>query len=427
MKQLWRFVAWLACIAVVIALATPFLSTSLPNKPGEKQAKSGRGKGGKEGEPEGPTPVLTAKARKADVPIYVEGVGTGRALNSVLVRSQVDGILTKLNFTEGQDVKAGDLIAQIDPRLYQAVVDQNVAKKAQDASTLENAKRDLERYRMLAASKAATQQQYDTQKATVATNEALVKLDQALIDSAKTTLSYTNITTPISGRVGIRNVDVGNLIHASDTTGIVTISQIRPMSVIFNLPQQELPRVNKASLAHQLDVQALDSNGLSVVDHGTLAAVDNTIDATTGTVKLRANFPNQQLQLWPGIFVNVRLLVETLQDAIVIPVAALQRGPKGPFVFVAAGDKAVMRLVTPGQQDDTQAVVAAGLSAGETIITSGFQKLTDGGKIKTTEEATPPTDKAPALHQQGVSPVEPARPRGAQRGNSRPGRQSSIQ
>ena len=327
MSRLWRLVAWVAGLAVVIVLLTPFLSTSLTNKPRDKDAQSASGTG-KHGN-EGPVPVLTAQSRQADVPVYVEGVGTGLALNSDLIRSQVDGILLKLNFIEGQDVKAGDVLAQIDPRIYQATLDQNIAKKAQDEAILANAKVDLARYKLLASTKAGTQQQYDTQKATVAQDEAQVLIDQALIDSARTTLSYTNITSPISGRTGIRKVDVGNLIHATDTTGIVTVSQIQPISVIFNVPQQELPRINKASLLNQLDVQATDALGANVVDHGTLAVVDNTIDQTTGTVKLKANFPNPQLQLWPGIFVNVRLKVETLHDVIVVPVACAATRTQG--------------------------------------------------------------------------------------------------
>ena len=417
MSRLWRLVAWVAGIAVVVALAIPFLTTSLINKP--KDAKQA-GAHGKHGGDDGPIPVLAAKAREADVPVYVEGVGTGQALNSVLIRSQVDGILINLNFVEGQDVKAGDLIAQIDPRLYQATYDQDVAKKAQDQALLSNAKLDLARYKMLVQTKAGTQQQYDTQVATVAQDEAQVRLDQAMIDSAATTLSYTKITSPIAGRVGIRNVDVGNLIHATDTTGIVTISQIQPISVFFNVPQQELPRINKASLLGQLDVQATDSNGKDVVDRGALAAVNNTIDATTGTVKLRANFPNTQLQLWPGIFVNVRLRVETLKNAIVIPVGALQRGPKGAFVFTVAGDTAKMTDVGAGQQDDTQAVIETGLKAGDEVITSGFQKLTDGAKISVSPDkaaaAAAAAEGAPALHEQGVTPppegdATPGRPR----------------
>ena len=401
MKRFWRVLAWVACLAVVAALVLPLLTTKVTNTPKTDGKTPGANPASADA---GPIPVLTATSRVADVPVYVEGVGTGQALNSVLIRSQVDGVLNDLNFTEGQTVKAGDVIAKIDPRLYQATLDQDVAKKKLDEATLANAKRDLDRYKLLAQSKAGTQQQYDTQIATVAQDEAQIAIDQATIDSARTTLSYTVITSPIAGRTGIRKIDVGNLIHATDTTGIVTVSQIQPISVVFNIPQQELVRINKASLLNQLDVQALDGTGKTVIDHGVLAVVDNTIDSTTGTVKLKANFDNPQLQLWPGVFTNVRLRVETLHDAVIVPVAALQRGPDGPFVFVVSpDDKAQMKPVTVGQQDDRQAVITAGLDAGRSVITSGFQKLTDGGKVKPSPDPAAET-KTTGLHEPGVSP-----------------------
>lgn len=407
MKRLWRFVAWIAGVAVVVALVTPFLTTSLLNKPKDAKTAGGHGHGKHGGGADGPTPVLTAPSRMADVPVYVEGVGTGQALNSVLIRTQVDGTLMSLNFTEGQQVKAGDTIAKIDPRLYQATLDSDVAKKQLDEATLANNIRDLDRYKQLTATKAVTQQQYDTQVATVAQTKAQIAIDQAMIDSARTTLGYTDVISPIAGRTGIRKVDVGNLLHASDTTGIVTVSQIQPISIIFNVPQQDLPRINKASLLNQLDVQALDTTGRDAVDHGVLAVVDNTIDQTTGTVKLKANFENKELQLWPGIFTNVRLKVQTLKDAIIIPVGALQRGPKGPFVFTVVDNKARMVLVSVGQQDDNDAVIDSGLKAGETLITSGFAKLTDGAKVApATDPAEAAKAKAPAaIHQGGVSPA----------------------
>ncbi len=415
MKRFWRLAAWIAGLTALIALAVPLLTTSLTNKPkddaGAEGAKTAGAAGGKRHRgADGPIPVLTAKSRQTDVPIYVEGVGTGQALNSVLIRTQVDGTLTNLNFTEGQKVKVGDTIAKIDPRLYQATYDQDVAKKKLDEATLANAYRDLDRYKQLSANKAVTQQQYDTQVATVAQSVAQVAIDQATIDSAQTTLSYTTITSPIAGLTGIRNVDVGNLLHAADTTGIVTVSQIQPISVIFNIPQQELPRINKASLLNQLDVQALDAGGKKVVDHGVLAVVNNTIDATTGTVKLKANFNNPQLQLWPGIFTNVRLRVETLHDAVTVPIGALQQGPNGPFVFLDARDggtdKAKMQLVKVGQQDDTEAVITTGLKAGDVVVTSGFQKLTDGAAIKPSEDTSADADAGdtPAIHRQEISP-----------------------
>jgi multidrug efflux system membrane fusion protein len=414
MKRFWRAIAWTLVLAAIALLISPvFTGGNYPSdQPGKGSSAGGGppaggppGGGGRPAAGNGtPVPVLTATARASDVPVYVEGVGTGKALQSVLIRSQVDGTLLKLGFVEGQDVKAGDLIAQIDPRLYQATLDQDIAKKASDEAALANARLDLVRYTQLALTKAATQQQLDTQKATVAQDVAQVQLDQATIDSARTTLSYTNITTPIGGRTGLRAVDVGNLIHATDTTGIVTVSQIKPIDVIFTVPQQELARINAASMTGALTVQALDDTGAKPVDTGKLDVIDNTIDQTTGTVKLRAEFPNAALALWPGIFINVRLLVETLRDTVVVPVAAVQRGPKGAFVFVVDKDKVAMRPVTLGQQDDREAVVASGVKPGDVVVTTGFSKLADGSRVTTAEDKTALAAEAPAIHQPGVAP-----------------------
>jgi len=402
MKKFLRGLFWMVLILVVGVVLWPAFFT-LPQQPNENR-RPPRGASGPGGPP---VPVLTAKSRSADVPVYIEGVGTVRALNSVLVRSQVDGALMKLMFQEGQDVKAGDPLAQIDPRLYQAAYDQAVAKKAQDEALLANSKLDLDRYTKLVENNSVTKQQADTQRATVAQNEALVKFDTAAVESARTTLSYTNIISPITGRLGIRNVDVGNLIHANDTTGIVTVSQIQPIAVFFNVPQQQLPRINAAAQSGPdgkkdgaLKADAMNDENTKPVDSGTLLVVDNTIDNTTGTVRLKAVFPNDKLQLWPGGFFNVRLLVETLKQAVVIPVAALQHGPKGTFVYVVEGDKVAMRSVTPGQQDDKQAVITAGLKADETVVTTGFSKLTDGSRISAaTDEAAPSENEPAALHQ----------------------------
>ncbi len=430
MKRLGRILIWTAVIAAVALVLSPVFTGGRyeTDKPGQQANGAGGSGGGRRDGRHGkggdmPVPVLTATTRAADVPVYIEGVGTGKALQSVLIRSQADGTLLKLGFTEGQDVKAGDFIAQIDPRIYQATLDQNVAKKASDEALLANAKLDLDRYNKLAATKAATQQQLDTQKATVAQDEAQVNLDQATIDSARTSLSYTNITSPIAGRTGLRNVDVGNLIHATDTTGIVTVSQIRPMDVIFTVPQQELARINKASLGGTLEVEAHERRRQRPPITGRLDVIDNMIDQTTGTVKLRAEFPNPNLALWPGIFINVRLLVETLHNAVVAPVAAVQRGPKGPFVFVVAGGKAAMRPIVVGQQDDKEAVVASGVKPGETVVTTGFAKLADGRRSRRPKIRRPRVDGAPALHQGGVAP--PTRRGSRRRGDGRPRRTSA--
>jgi multidrug efflux system membrane fusion protein len=329
-----------------------------------------------------PVPVLTATAKTADVPIYFDGVGTTRALNTVTVRPQVDGRLLRINFHEGQDVERGFVLAEIDPIIYQAQLDQAVAKKAQDEAQLANAHLDLERYTRLAQSNAATKQQADTQTALVAQLEAVVKADQAAIDNARAVLDYTKVIAPISGRTGIRLVDVGNLMRAADSSGIVVITQVRPISVIFTLPQQQLRTVNNAFAEGTLPVLALDADDRTVLDRGTLQVVDNQVDQTTGTVRYKAEFPNGALQLWPGQFVNVKLLVDTLRGAIVIPTGAVQRGPNGTFAYVVTEKTAVaVRPITVAQQDDTQAVIASGLSSGERVVTSGFAQLTDGSRV----------------------------------------------
>ena len=251
-----------------------------------------------------------------------------------------------------------------------------------DEALLGNARIDLERYAKLTATNSATRQQYDTQKALVAQLEAQVQADQGAIENAKAILSYTRIIAPIAGRTGLRLVDAGNIVHAVDTTGIVVITQIRPIAVIFTLPQQQLAQVNRAFAQGALSVQALGDDNRTVVDRGKLVVVDNQVDQTTGTVKLKAEFPNESLQLWPGQFVNVKLLVDTLKDAIVVPTAAVQRGPNGTFVYIANDDGTVsVRPVTVSQQDDSEAVLVSGAAEGERVVTTGFAQLNDGTRI----------------------------------------------
>jgi multidrug efflux system membrane fusion protein len=330
-----------------------------------------------------PVPVLVAPAKTADAPVYLDGVGTTRALNLVTVRSQVDGTLTRVAFREGQDVKKGDVLAQIDPITYQAQLDQAVAKKALDEAQLANARIDLERYSNLVKTNAVTKQQVDTQRALVSQLEAQVRLDQGQIDNAKAYVNYTTIVSPIDGRTGIRQVDEGNIIHASDTNGLVVITQIKPIATLFTLPQQQLSEVNKAFAQGPLTVEALRSDDKSVVDRGTLTVINNQVDATTGTVQLKAEFPNEQLQQWPGQFIDVRLLIETLKNVVVVPTAAVQRGPNGAFVYVVQGDGSTvaMRQVTVTQQNEMQAVIGKGLAGTERVVTTGFVNLTDGGRI----------------------------------------------
>jgi membrane fusion protein, multidrug efflux system len=342
-------------------------------------------------------PVLAATPRIQDVPVYLEGVGSVRALNNVLVRAQVDGKLIVVNFTEGQDVKKGDVLGEIDPAIYKAQYDQAVAKKAQDEAQLANMRLDLTRYQQLAASNAGSKQQADTQRAVVAQQEALVNADQAAIENAQATLGYTKIIAPLSGRAGLRQVDQGNIVHASDATGLVIITQLQPIAVQFSLPQQQIVRVNAASAKGTLSVDVFGNDGITVADTGKLTGIDNQVDPTTGTLKLKAEFPNANFQLWPGQFVNVRLKVETLPHAIVIPTSAAQRGPAGTFSYVIGDDDTVTaKPIVVIQQNETDAVIASGLTPSDRVVTTGFANLADGSKVIVgKDEQTPSADLAP--------------------------------
>jgi multidrug efflux system membrane fusion protein len=366
-----RFLA-IGLIVIVVAMALIFIfggSSPQQPRPGRFAA-------------DGPVPVLVAAAQKTDVPVYLDAVGTTKALNTVTVRAQVDGKLLNVGFKEGEDVKKGDVLARIDPTTYRAQLDQAIGKKAQDEANLANAKIDLDRYEKLAVTNSINRQQADTQKAMVAQIQALVQSDQGAIDNARAILEYTTITSPLDGRTGIRQVDEGNIVHASDSTGIVMLTQLKPISVLFNLPQQDLDQVNGAFVKGPLAVDALRSDTDAVIDRGTLRVVDNQVDASTGTVKLKAEFPNADLQLWPGQFVNVRLLIDTLKDVVVIPTGAVQRGPNGTFVYVVKDDNtAAMRPITVQKQDETQTVVAKGVEPPERVVTTGFARLTDGGQV----------------------------------------------
>jgi multidrug efflux system membrane fusion protein len=382
----------------IVALVVLGAAAAVWWQPDAQQQRSRRFSGN-----DGPVPVIAAATKRADVPVYLDGVGTTKALNTVTVNSQVDGILKSVNFTEGQTVERGFVLAQIDPVTYQATYDQAVAKKAQDQATLANARTDLERYTRLGATNSIPRQQLDTQKALVAQYEAQVNVDQAIVDNAKAILGYTTIVAPIAGRTGIRMVDQGNYVRAAGSTGIVVITQLQPISVLFTLPQQQIGEVNRAAATRTLTVQVLAPDNKSPLETGELKVVDNQVDQTTGTIKLKAEFANTALQLWPGQFVNVRLLIDTLDQVVVAPTAAVQRGPNGTFVYVVQPDnKVAVRAVTVAQQDEAQSVIAKGLQADERVVTTGFARLTAGAQVTVTnaEQVTPETQAPEAQREQ---------------------------
>jgi multidrug efflux system membrane fusion protein len=334
-----------------------------------------------------PVPVVQGIVEARDVPIYLDGLGTVQAFNTVTVRARVDGQLMKVAFTEGQDVKAGDVLVQLDPAPYQAALDQAVAKKAQDAAQLDNARVDLQRYADLLKTDSITQQIYDTQKALIAQLEATVKADQAAVDSARVNLDYTTIRSPIDGRVGIRQVDAGNIVHAVDANGLVVVTQLRPISVVFTLPEQSLTKLQQYQTPGvDFDVLAVSRDNTNLLDKGTLAVVDNQIDTTTGTIKLKANFANENLRLWPGQFVNTRLLLTTRKAGPVVPASVVQRGPDGAFAFVIQNDQTVaMRPLKVAQIESGTALIESGLAPGERVVLDGQYKLRPGSLVKPAE------------------------------------------
>jgi multidrug efflux system membrane fusion protein len=341
-------------------------------------------------------PVMTDKARRADVPIFLTGLGTVQAFNSVLIKSRVDGQIVKIRYEEGKDVHAGDVLVEIDRAPFEAVLAQAEANKLKDQAQLDNARLDLARYTNLAKTFASTTQQVDTARALVAQIEAIVKADQALIDTAQVQLNYATIRSPIDGRVGTRLVDAGNIVKASDTTGIVSINQIHPIFVGFALPADSLPQLRAASRDGEVAVTALDRDGRTLAT-GVLAVIDNQINPATGTISYKAKFDNADDALWPGQFVNLRVQLAIRRNVIAVPVTAVQQGPNGPYAFVVGDDRIVQkRSLKVGLLYKTPAIIDDGLQPGEQTVTDGQYRIQAGSKVDATAQAASAADGRPA-------------------------------
>jgi multidrug efflux system membrane fusion protein len=335
-------------------------------------------------------PVVVAKARRGDLPIFLNGLGSVIGYYTVTLHTRVDGELLRVAVREGQIVQAGDLIAEIDPRPFQVQLEQAEGQKERDQATLANAKIDLERYRILYAQNSVPEQQLATQASTVSQLEAAVKSDQGLVDSAKLQLIYTRITSPINGRIGLRQVDPGNIVHASDTNGLAIITQLQPITVLFSLNQDDVPPVmKKLQRGATLAVEAYDREMKNKIATGSLLTVDNLADQTTGTVRLKAVYANSDNSLFPNQFVNARLHLDTRRGVILIPTPALQRGPQSTFVFVVKPDSTVeMREVRPGHEESGSIEIEQGLKEGETVVTQGVDKLQAGARVNTQKANT---------------------------------------
>ena len=380
-RRAWlRWLFWTLLVLVIIGAAVWYFP-----RPNNQPPPSGRTQAGT------PVPVGVSPVQKGDMPVVLNQLGTVTPLATVTVKTQINGYLTEVAFQEGQMVKKGDFLAQIDPRPYQVALEQAQAQLAKDQASLADAELDLKRYNTLVAQNSIATQTRDTQVATVGQDRAQVKLDQAQIDTQKLNLTYCHIISPVTGRVGLRQVDAGNYVQTSDANGIVVVTQLQPISVIFTLPEDSLPEVFKRwHSGAELQVTAYDRSGTGELDKGTLNTIDNQIDTTTGTVKLRAMFNNEQLILFPNQFVNVQLVVDTLHDVDIVPSAAIQRGAPGTFVYLVKQDRTVtVQKVKLGPGDGQHVAVLDGLKPGESVVVDGADRLKDGAKITLAETGNP--------------------------------------
>jgi membrane fusion protein, multidrug efflux system len=377
-KKKSRIMPWLVLLA--IAGGATYLFPKITQSSSEAAAPK---KGGGKSDPSRAVPVVAAMSRRGDMPVFLNGLGSVQAFYTVTLRSRVDGEIMKVYFQEGQIVQKGDVLIDIDPRPYQVMLEQAEGQLARDQALLDNAKIDLGRYQVLYKQEAIPQQTLATQEATVNQTVATIKSDQAQVDNAKLQLIYAHIISPLSGRIGLRLVDPGNIVHATDTTGLVVITQLQPIAVIFNIAEDSLPEVNKKMAAGQtLPVYAYDRDLKVKLATGTLLTIDNQIDQTTGTVKFKGVFENKDLSLFPNQFVNARLLIDTKHGATIIPTASIQRSPESTFVYAVKDDNTVeIRNITVGISEGDEASVEKGLEPGERVVIDGIDKLQDGSKV----------------------------------------------
>jgi len=367
----------IAVVLVVLALVGAWVVH-------KRSAKSASAQGpGRGAQP--PAPVVLGSVAQKDVPIYLDGIGTVQAFSTVTVRARVDGALVKVAFNEGVDVKSNDVLAQIDPAPFNASLGQAAGKKAQDEAQLANAELDLKRETALVQAKIDSQQVLDTQQALVNQLAATVQADAAAVTSAKVQLDYTTIRSPISGRTGLRLVDEGNIVHASDANGLVVITQLQPICIVFTLPEQALNDIHAQFGGANLEVLAMGRDNSTLLDRGQLTVIDNQIDPATGTIRLKATFPNPGLRLWPGQFVNVRLLLTVKKNGLVVPASVVQRGPNGAYAFIVQGEGTNMSVqqqpITVARIEDGQALIEEGLQAGQRVVVDGQFKLQNGSKV----------------------------------------------
>jgi membrane fusion protein, multidrug efflux system len=408
---------------VVLAVAAAVATYLLISGHSRTQAKAAAAKA--KAAASAPVPVVAAAARIGDIPVYLTGLGSVTALNTAVVKSRVDGQLFRIDFREGQMVKEGQVLAELDPRPFQVQLMQAQGQKAKDEAALQNARVDQNRYEVLMKEDAIPKQQLDTQVATVKQDEAVVQSDQAQVESAKLNLAYCRIAAPIAGRVGLRQVDTGNIVHASDTNGLVMVNQVQPITVIFTIAADRLPQVlQQLHAGRQLQVDAFDRDLKNRLAGGVLAAVDNQIDPTTGTVRLRAVFPNQEDALFPSQFVNARLLVDTLRNTVLVPTAAIQRSPTQTFVYRVKPDQTVetRNVVVQLSEGDTTAL-RGGLAPGEVVVTDGVDRLRPGMKVAATVAAANgslPAGAGTAGAAGAAAPAAGPNPQGAAPGQASP-------